>query len=110
MHGSEDQELRTMSGQLLELMADVKSPEDLVDRRFDIGMDGLINLSVVDNEPIQVRGLTLGGLPSCGRRPWMTSSAGSRTTCSGWLSRRWWTWLNRSPSVKKSWRRRSVTS
>lgn len=54
VQGSDDESLRLVAAQLLELLADVKSPEDMVDRRFDIGMDGLIHLSVVENEPVQV--------------------------------------------------------
>jgi hypothetical protein len=30
-------------------------PSRQVDRRFDMGMDGLLKLTAVDNEPVQVR-------------------------------------------------------
>lgn len=109
VQGSDDESLRLVAAQLLELLADVKSPEDMVDRRFDIGMDGLIHLSVVENEPVQVD-FILDSRLRCvattlfvfsvgyiynGRRSYVILS-------SGWPSRLWWTWHSPSQSGSKS--------
>lgn len=56
IQGHDDVKLRTVTAQLLELMADVKGPEEMLDRRLDLGVEQLMKLCVVeDNEPIQVR-------------------------------------------------------
>lgn len=54
VQGSDDEKLRTAAAQLLELMADVKAPEDLVDRRFDMGIEAVIGLLSSDNPETQV--------------------------------------------------------
>lgn len=55
IQGHDDEKLRTLTAQLLELMADVKSTEEVTDRTLDMGVEQLMKLCLLDNnEPIQV--------------------------------------------------------
>ena len=55
IQGHDDANLRTLTAQLLELLADVKSTEEVTDRTLDMGVEQLMKLCLVENEPIQVR-------------------------------------------------------